>query len=251
MTHVLITVVALTTDADWPTRLQDLQTGGLGPMVVGRLAEAAEGRLERGIPRLAAPEAMLGASLSPDMLIQALAQLGGSPSETFLVCEDLSAYQQAESLGCRSILVLGDRSLDLALGPGEPSSKSIATAPSLGEALRYVVEEHRQSELLGPFPYGPAHAVEERPTVTLPTASDLAKIFGLSVVAGVAVALGIAYLLQEVYQSVQFPRVFYYLTLQFIPQTLRGLMFLLLGAGAGLLLPRLLSGLVRQRRSYP
>ncbi|MCB0217283.1 MAG: hypothetical protein KDH92_11635 [Chloroflexi bacterium] len=251
MTQVLITAAALATDDDWPTRLQELLVGGLGPMVVGRLAEAAEGRLERSIPRLAAPETLPGASLSPELLVQALSQLPGSPSEAFLVCEDLNAHQQAESLGCRSILVLGDRSLDQALGPGEPGSKSIATAPSLDEALRYVIEEHRQSELLGPFPYGPAHPVEERPNVSLPTASDLAKIFGLSVVAGVAVALGIAYLLQEVYQSVRFPRFFYYLTLQFIPQTLRGLMFLLLGAGAGLLLPRLLSGLVRQRRSYP
>ncbi|MBI1884843.1 MAG: YvcK family protein [Chloroflexi bacterium] len=44
---------------------------------------------------------------------------------------------------------------------------------------------------------------------------------------GVAVmGIGIAYILREVYVSYTFPRIFYYLTLQFIPQVARGGMFM-------------------------
>ena len=46
------------------------------------------------------------------------------------------------------------------------------------------------------------------------------------------VGLGVAYLLRDIYVSWTFPPVFYYLTLQFIPRALRGLLFGLLGFGA-------------------
>lgn len=46
------------------------------------------------------------------------------------------------------------------------------------------------------------------------------------------VGLGVAYLLRDIYVSWTFPPVFYYLTLQFIPRAVRGLLFGLLGFGA-------------------
>ena len=252
MSTVLITASALASAENWPG-LRSLRDEGLEAVVVGSAPDFDETRLAQlGVRRLPPADGPpTEAGLSAEALAAGLALSGRSTGEAFLVCNTLQDCLHGESLGWRTVLVLGGQPLDVAIGPGEPANKAAATAPRLDEALRYVTEEHRQNEQLGPFPYGPAHAAEERPAITMPTGGDLAKIFGLSVVAGVAVALGIAYLLQEVYQSVQFPRIFYYLTLQFIPQTLRGLMFLLIGAGAGLLLPRLLSGLTRQRRSYP
>ena len=167
-----------------------------------------------------------------------LAKAGTAPSEAFLICRSLEAAIVGEELGCRSVLVLDDRELDEVMGPAEPAIKAIAIAPTLQEAIHFIAEEARASRELGPFPYGAASSAA--PTSPLmPTARDLAKLFGLTAASGVAVALGAAYLLQELYQSLEFPPIFYYLTLQFIPQTLRGLIFLLLGATIGLLAPRL------------
>jgi uncharacterized cofD-like protein len=52
-------------------------------------------------------------------------------------------------------------------------------------------------------------------------------LFGVTIT-----ALGVAYLLREVYASWTFPSVFYYLTLQFIGRQWRGLLFGVLGLGA-------------------
>ena len=59
-------------------------------------------------------------------------------------------------------------------------------------------------------------------------------------------------LLQEAYQSIAFPKALQwpvrFLTLQWIPQTLRGLMFLLIGMAIGFAVTRLLSRLSRLSR---
>ncbi len=249
MPSVLISLGSTGSEADLAERsLPALDEGGLSTIVLG--SASPEMLEELGAARLPLDERAPADGPLVDDLTRALAAGGGHPAESFLICDSLESCLQGDSLGMRTVLVLGERSLDEAVGPGEPANKTAAVAVTLEEALRYVDEEHRQARSLGAFPYGPAHAAEERAPVAMPSGGDLAKIFGLIVVAGLAVALGIAYLLQEVYQSMQFPRIFYYLTLQFIPQTVRGLMFLLIGTGAGLLLPRLLSGFIRPRRSY-
>jgi len=131
------------------------------------------------------------------------------------------------------LLVLGDRGLDEVLGPQEPARKSLGVAPDLGVAVRFMIDEAHEDARLGAFPYAQPK-LEERPKPRLPSAGDLAKIFALVVIAGLAVALGIAYLLREVYQTVTFPSEAYWLTLQFIPRAWRGLLFVLIGTGAGL-----------------
>lgn len=173
-----------------------------------------------------------------ERLSQRLAKAGAAAHESFIACRSLEAAIIAEELGCRPVLVLDERSLDEVLGPGEPASKAIAVAPTLDEALDFIADEARAFLELGPFPHGAASSAAPASPL-MPTARDLAKLFGLVAASGVAVALGAAYLLQEIYQSYEFPPIFYYLTLQFIPQTLRGLIFLLLGATIGLLAPRL------------
>jgi uncharacterized cofD-like protein len=50
-------------------------------------------------------------------------------------------------------------------------------------------------------------------------------------IAILVIDLGAAYLLKELYQFANLPGVFYYVTLQFLPHWLRGLIFALIGAG--------------------
>ncbi|MFQ6019545.1 MAG: uridine diphosphate-N-acetylglucosamine-binding protein YvcK [Dehalococcoidia bacterium] len=67
--------------------------------------------------------------------------------------------------------------------------------------------------------------------------------------------LGLAYILREVYVSWTFPSAFYYLTLQFIPQVVRGAMFMALAIGLILaavwkLNDSLLSGVLPHRNNH-
>jgi hypothetical protein len=245
MRCLLITATALSDEEGCADALGKLRDAGLAPVLLGHPNPPDAGAFA-DTPRLRLSEPPEQGTAAP--ILQAAALGGASPSEAFMICDDLATGLAAEALGSRSILVLGGRPLDAVLGPGEPANKALATAPTLLDALRYVREEHSLNQKLGGFPYGGQHPLETGRSISGPSGPDLAKIFGLSVVAGLAVALGIAYLLQEVYDTLRFPRVFYYLTLQFIPQTLRGLLFLLIGTGAGLLLPRLLSSLSREPR---
>src|SRR3954469_6351207 len=54
--------------------------------------------------------------------------------------------------------------------------------------------------------------------------------FGLTLIGLVVLALGLAYLFVELYRSVALPEEAVYLTLQFVPRWLRGLIFVLAGA---------------------
>jgi hypothetical protein len=146
------------------------------------------------------------------------------------------------------VLVLAGRTLDEAFGVEEPAIKDMIVASDLPTAARYMVQEAEQTRLLGPFPYGMPHTLDERAVAVLPTQGDLAKLFGVIILAGLAVALGLAYLLKEIYKTYTFPAAAYYLTLQFMPQAWRGVLFLVLGAMLGLFLPRLIVGI--QRRAY-
>jgi hypothetical protein len=91
--------------------------------------------------------------------------------------------------------------------------------------------------------------LEERARTQAPSRAELTRLLGMIVIGGTLVALGIAYILQEVYQNYRFPAVFYYLTLQPIPQAVRGALFLLIGAIAGVLALLTLDRLPFRRRS--
>ena len=172
-------------------------------------------------------------------------QLRQHAPPVFFVGSDWSAVQSAESLGSRALLVLDGRSVDQVLGEAESESKTIPIAADLTMARRYLDAELLELARLGPFRFA-----QPIPTVGPDTApglsrSDLSRLFALVVLAGLTFALGVAYLLQEAYQSIAFPKALQwplrFLTLQWIPQTLRGLMFLLIGIAIGLAVTRLLS----------
>ena len=68
------------------------------------------------------------------------------------------------------------------------------------------------------------------------------RVFGLVTVAGLATALALAFFLRELYENIGVPgplqRPAYLITLQFLPEWARGLLFLALGTGIGALLTR-------------
>jgi hypothetical protein len=169
----------------------------------------------------------------------------------FVLTRDPAAASRSESAGCRTVLVLEGRSLSSLRDEARERSlrlgKHLPAAPDLATALGYVTDEAKQTAILGPVPFGAPRGAE-RQSAPLPTSGDLARIFGLVVVAGTAIALAIAYFLQEIYQTFRFPPIVYWLTLQFLPDWGRGILFLLFGVAIGLLASRMLSG-VSTRRS--
>ena len=65
----------------------------------------------------------------------------------------------------------------------------------------------------------------------LSTLTHLIKPLALAFVGVAVLALGMAYIMAELYRTLDVPNVFYYLTLQSIPQIWRGLLFLAVGFG--------------------
>ena len=161
------------------------------------------------------------------------------PGSHFLSSDPVSARRAAEA-GCRPIIVLGERSLDETLGPGEPEAKHAGVAPDLTTASRYIREEAEQLDALGAFPHGPHHVLTEGGG-SIPSGRDLFTLFGLITLAGTAVALGIAYFLREIYETVTLPSIAWYVTLQFFPEWVRGLLFIAAGIGIGVAATRVIS----------
>ena len=165
--------------------------------------------------------------MSQDLLERAIALSGHHPSEVCVICENLGDAVLAEALSAYPILVQGEQELDSLLGSADPANKALTIASDLNLAAQYAIEEAEHFRKIGPSPFSAS------PQDRRAESDRIAFRFGPSQnfrfdswVAGMAVALGLAYLLQEVYQTTKFPQIFYYLTLQFIPQTLRGLLFL-------------------------
>jgi hypothetical protein len=131
----------------------------------------------------------------------------------------------------------------------EPRHKNACAVRDLATAVRCVVEESGQDKAVGPFPYSERVAVEGRARLLAPAPRDLATLLSLVTLAGVAIALGIAYLLQEVYQRATLPAAAYWITLQFIPQALRGLLFLAFGGAVGMMVRPYLSRLSDRYRA--
>ena len=65
----------------------------------------------------------------------------------------------------------------------------------------------------------------------LATLSHLVRPLALAFLGCAILALGIGYVLTHLYRTLVLPEMFYYLTLQFVPQVWRGVFFLVLGVG--------------------
>jgi hypothetical protein len=231
-------------------QLRRLQEADL-KVVVLHPREPADGRVEvGGLPVVACPDGEQECwGSEPTLLLDAARRSGATPSEAFLVCSRLDDAVRGADAGCRPILVLGGRTMDEVYGPAEPAAKEAACAPDCETAVQYILDESAQSAALGAFPYAPVATLEERARTEAPSRADVTKLLTVVVTAGIAVALGIAYILQEVYQNYRFPAVFYYLTLQPIPQAMRGALFLLIGAVAAVVAVLTLNRLPFRRRS--
>jgi hypothetical protein len=169
--------------------------------------------------------------------------------ESFLICGDAATAAHGASAGCRPMLILGGRMLLDVTGDEEPSAKHVPAADDLATAVTYAIDETDQEDAVGPFPFGPGPALDLPVRPVGPSPKEIALIFGVVIIAGVTMALGIAYLLQEAYQTVRFPPIAYWVTLQFIPQTWRGVLFLAVGLTLGFLASGILSRVLGGRRS--
>jgi hypothetical protein len=234
-----VTADLLATEEEGRAALHRLAGAGLRTVVLASASEASDWMTSAAAGVVhAVPASSGGWGERADAMARAAAEADVHLGEAFLLCGTADDVLQASELGCRPVLVLDQRSLTDVLGAHEPETKGFSVAADLGTAVGYIADECAQDQELGPFPFGAHRAVDERSAAFVPTAGDVAKMFVIVTAAGVAVALGIAYLLQEIYQRVAFPAVAYWLTLQFIPQTFRGLLFLLIGATAGLFAQR-------------
>lgn len=233
-----------------PSCLQQLIDAGLRVAVIGPPEAVEELRLSLPGSAVVTPIEPLASPGNgyADALARSAAATNVNLREACFVGPRLESVMTAMDMGLRAILVVEGRSLDELLGPSEPVRKHFPTAPDLGSALAYVLCEAEADRQLGTFPYALPRPIGERTNARIPTGSDLARIFLVITAAGVAIALGIAYILQEVYQRFTFPAIAYWLTLQFIPQTYRGLLFLAIGAVAGLFAQRIWHGITGRQR---
>ncbi len=235
MRAALLIADVLATASDGLAQLQRLDEAGLRPVVLlPHSLNEGETVATGGFPQVScAPDDPRCWGEQPELLITAASTANVALSEAFLVCHSSGDVLRATLASCRPVLVLGDQSLDDALGPQDPEVKDFAAALDLATAVDYMIEEAAQEAALGPFPYGPQRALEKRPSLRILTRGELLRVFGVVTIAGVAIGLGITYLLREAYKTYQFPPVAYYVTLQFLPQTWRGVLFLFIGAVIG------------------
>jgi hypothetical protein len=238
----------LQADPDAAVTLASLKEGGIVPVVLAPHPEQ-EHRLDlHGYPVVTCrPDDPDCWGEEPTLVLDASRRAGATPSEAFMVCHDVADLTRAAEAGCRPVLVMAGRTLDEIYGPGEPECKASICAPSLSAAAEYMQIEADLQEELGPFPYAHVSTLDERARAGAPSRRDLTRVMIATIIAGIAVALGIAYILQEFYQIAAFPRQFYWLTLQFIPQFLRG--GLVLGIGVLIAIFTLMSLDRRPRRA--
>jgi hypothetical protein len=166
----------------------------------------------------------------PTLVLDASRKVAATPSEAFMICREVGDVSRAAAAGCRPVIVLAGRSLDEVFGAGEPDVKAAICAPTFATATDYILQEAALDTELGAFPFAHGSTLDEKARAAAPSRRDITRLMAAVVVAGVAVSLGIAYILQELYQMGSFPEPFYYLTLQFIPQYVRGALFLAIGA---------------------
>lgn len=231
--------------------MRALEEAGLSVVVLSPHGSES-GRVDTGgFPVVSCPEGNADCwGAEPTLLLDASRRSGATPSESFMVCTDTADVERASDSGCRPVMVLAGRTLDEVFGPMEPLHKQAVCAVDMRAATGFMLQEAAQHEALGLFPYAGVSTLDERARALAPSRDELTRLLVFVIVAGLTVSLGIAYLLQEVYQTVRFPDAFYYLTLQFIPQTARGALFLAVGVAIAILTAKNLSRLpVRRRRS--
>ncbi len=193
----------------------------------------------------------------PGFLYHAASQLELRLDECYLLCNEPSDVLLAYMVGCRPILVLNGHSIGDVYGEHQPEPHDFPIARDFHSAVEYVLVEEQGSEIWGhPRPASafaqldegmlPAAEVPEfSPTLrllspvpgakwtllsSLPQVSRSARQWlAIFIFGGVWLSLGIAYILTHLYRVQPFPEFVWYLTLQFIPRPMRGLLFIVTG----------------------
>jgi len=193
----------------------------------------------------------------PGFLYAAASQLELRLEECYLLCTEPNDVLLAYRAGCRPLLVLNEHGISDLYDGHQPEPRDFPMARDLGIAVQYLLVEEGATEQWGrPRQPSSLSQVEEEIPVSsegaefspmlrllspvpgrkgalllnLPQLSRNARQWlAVFVFGGVWLSLGIAYLLTHLYRVHPFPAFVWYLTLQFIPRPVRGLLFILTG----------------------
>jgi histidinol phosphatase-like enzyme len=193
----------------------------------------------------------------PGFLYAAAGQLELRLEECYLLGNEPMDVVLAYRVGCRPLLILEGRAIAELYDGHQPEPRDFPIARDFGAAVEYLLAEEQSNELWGHARQFSVLAqmdeeiatVAEMPTLSptlrlltpvpgvkgtlltsLPQFSRSARQWALVLVVGGGwLSLGIAYLLTDLYRVHPFPAYVWYLTLQFIPRPVRGLLFIATG----------------------
>jgi len=179
----------------------------------------------------------------PGFLYAAAAQLDLRLEECYLLCDQPEDVALAYKVGCRTVLILNERSIGDLYDGHQPDPRDFPIARDFKSAVQYVLCEEEANEQWGHVrqvsrlsQVEEMAPVGETPEFT-PALELLSPVPGekgvllagmpqlsrrvqrwllLFIIGGVWLSLGIAYLLTHLYRVQPFPAFVWYLTLQFI-----------------------------------
>ncbi len=194
----------------------------------------------------------------PGLILEAARRFDLECNECYLIGVSQQDMEMAAAAGVRPLLYLQGRTIREVLGD-RSVHKDFPVARQLTQAVEYILAEEQTSAQLGrprqavppPPPEEPRLPLAGVPMVTPLSRNaiaahrrvrlrprELARWLGLLIVGGVWLSLGIAYLLTHIYRVQPLPDVAWYITLQFIPRVVRGVLFILTGVAVVLLASR-------------
>jgi len=197
-----------------------------------------------------------GDSNRPGLIWSAAGRFGLRPEQCYVIGDALDDVTMALATGARPVIILGDRTIEEVFGRAD-LPKSFPMASDLVTAVQYIQVEEEITRQIG---QPRNEAVPMPPEMSLPTSQDrvasvvaftpraremaeavgrtrlqrrdIARWLFFLCFGGLGLSLGVAYLLTHLYRVQPFPDFVYYLTLQFIPRPVRGLLFILIGLAA-------------------
>lgn len=189
----------------------------------------------------------------PGLIFEAASRFDLTTNECYLIGTAGADAEMAMLAGVRPVLLLQGRSVGEIIGD-RSAHKDYPIARSLDRGVEYILTEERTAAQLGrPRQITPPAPIEEgtRGAVGSPVVTPISRVAVASsrrlrpreavrwltffILGGVWLSLGIAYLLTHLYRVQPFPDVVYYITLQFIPRVVRGVLFILTGVAVVLL----------------
>ncbi|MGI6367289.1 MAG: hypothetical protein ACOX2L_02820 [Anaerolineae bacterium] len=241
------------------------QSDGVDPSAEGaamsrRLAESSSqlqaggGQVDVSITFSDLPDVRGERAAAPGIVWAAVRRFGLQPEHCYLLADSLEDVYTAQQAGVRPIVILGKRSIEDVFGRAD-LERDFPVASDLSTAVQYIQVEEEITRHVGeprsvPATVTPealaegearvksmvllserARELEEQTGRARVERSDIARWLFFITFGALGLSLGIAYLLTHLYRMQPFPQFVYYLTLQFISRPMRGLLFILIGAG--------------------